>query len=440
MTSNNPDSKKNDNLENSPKWSWTTKLVFGLALLAIAVWLLVQFQNFLGPLISALILAYLMHPIAAFLQKKLKLPWRLSATVIYIILVLLIIGLLTWGGFTLVEQIQNLIRFIENNIDKLPELVEELSEQTYQIGPFSISPSGFDWEAIANEVVSAIQPFLGRVGSFASAIAAGALSIVTWLILILLVSYFLLSESEGIPGQLLNINIPGYDHDMKHLGAELKRIWNAFMRGEVLVVFFSWIIYTVSLGIMGVQFFYGLAAIAAFGQLIPYLGAWITWISFGLVALLQPKTPFGVEPWIYMIIVLAISMVINNIIDNILRTKVMATNLKVHPAVVLIGALIGFQLFGFIGIIIAAPVMATFKLFLDYIIKKMNDQDPWVNLIHEEPSEKKKWITHAKETWEKIRGWSINLWQKIKRFFSKGKRSLSKTEQSSPTQDDSQEN
>ncbi len=60
-----------------------------------------------------------------------------------------------------------------------------------------------------------------------------------------------------------------------------------------------------------------------------------------------------------MIIVLAVSVVINNIIDNIIRTKVMANSLKVHPVVVLIGALIGVNLLGFIGIVIAAPIMAT---------------------------------------------------------------------------------
>lgn len=414
MTSNTPDLKNNNTTKKSPNWNWTTKLVIGLTLVALAIWLLVQFQNFLGPIISAVILAYLMHPIAGFLQKKLKLPWRLSATLIYIILVLLIVGLLTWGGVTLVDQIQNLIGFIEKNIDQLPDLVDELTSQSYQIGPFTFTPSGFDWEQIANEIVSAIQPLLGQVGSFASAIATGAVNIITLLILILLISYFLLAESEGIPGQLLNFKIPGYEVDFDYLSKELKRIWNAFMRGEVIVVFFSWIIYTIMLGILGVQFFYGLAAIAAFGQLIPYLGAWATWISFGLVALLQTKIPFGIAPWIYMIIVLAVSMVINNIIDNILRTKVMASNLKVHPAVVLIGALIGLQLFGFIGIIIAAPVMASFKLFLDYIIKKLNDQDPWVDVEIKEPVERKNWITVMKEDWGKVKAWFGKVWLKIK--------------------------
>jgi hypothetical protein len=69
-----------------------------------------------GPLITAILLAYLINPLATFATKKIKIPWRLSVTIIYLLLVLIILGLMTWGGFALVEQIQNLIRFIERNI------------------------------------------------------------------------------------------------------------------------------------------------------------------------------------------------------------------------------------------------------------------------------------------------------------------------------------
>jgi predicted PurR-regulated permease PerM len=397
----------------SPKWNWTTKLVIGLALVAVAAWVLIQFQNFLGPLISALILAYLIHPLASFFQEKIGIPWRLSVTLIYTVLVLAILGLLTWGGFALFEQLQNLIRFIENNIDQLPDLVADITERSYQIGPFSFSPSGLNWDEIADQIVSAIQPGLGRLGSLVSSIAAGAFSVVTWIVLILLVSYFLLSESEGIPSRLLNIQIPGYSEDLEMMGKELNRIWNAFVRGEILVVIFSTLIYTVSLGIIGVQFFFGLALIAGTGQLVPYVGAWVTWISFGLVALFQNEVPFNLTSGGYMILVLGIGMLVNYFIDNFLRTKIMASNLKVHPALVLIGALVGVQLFGFVGIIIAAPVMATLNLVLNYLIKKLNDQNPWEELDIHEPVEPPHWIERLREKWAQFITWTKKTWRSL---------------------------
>jgi len=434
VSSENQDKIK-PSVKESPKWNWTTKLVIGLTLVALATWILVQFQNFLGPLISALILAYLIHPIASFLKEKIKLPWRLSVTLIYLVLVLAILGLLTWGGFALFEQVQNLIRFIENNIDQLPELVADITEQSYQIGPFTFEPSGFNWDEIANQIVGAIQPILGRLGSLASALAAGAFSVVTWIVLILLVSYFLLAESEGIPSRLLNIQIPGYTKDLEMMGHELNKIWNAFMRGEIIVVIISTVIYTATLGILGVQFFFGLALIAGIGQLIPYVGAWVTWISFGLVALFQNNIPFNLTSGAYMIVVLGISMLVNYFIDNILRTKIMASNLKVHPALVLIGALIGVQLFGFVGIIIAAPVMASFKLILNYLVKKLNDQNPWEELELREPAETPKWVQTFREKWQQFSQWVGVNWKKLWK-----KEAPSEEARSIQTQEHDQEN
>jgi predicted PurR-regulated permease PerM len=104
---------------------------------------LIRFQSFLGPLITAILLAYLINPIAKFACEKIKIPWRLSVTIIYLLLVLIFLGLTTWGGFALVEQIQNLIGFIEKNIFQLPDLVADITEQTYEIGPFTLfTPTG----------------------------------------------------------------------------------------------------------------------------------------------------------------------------------------------------------------------------------------------------------------------------------------------------------
>jgi predicted PurR-regulated permease PerM len=419
MTTENRPPQPIDRPSKSPRWNWTVKLVVGLTLVAIAIGLLVQFQNFLGPLILAFILAYLFYPLANFLQKYIGIPWRLAVTLIYVVVVLVTLGLLTWGGLALFEQIQNLVNFIEENIDEIPALVSEFTQQTYIIGPFEFSLSGLNWNEIANEVVRSIQPVVGQVGSLAGSLATGAANIIFWVGVVLLVSYFLLSETEGIPNRFLNLRIPGYTEDIKRIGEELSHIWNAFIRGQIIVVIITVIIYTIFLGSMGIEFFFGLALVAALGRFVPYVGAWVTWITYGLVALLQGQTVFNLPSGWYALIILGVSMIIDSMLDNFLVPKVMSENLKVHPALVLVGALVAVDLLGLVGIILAAPVMATIKLFLDYVFHKLADQNPWEDLDNQEPPEQPRWVQFVEEKWNSFITWIKKIGRKTKNAIAK---------------------
>jgi predicted PurR-regulated permease PerM len=399
--------------EKSPRWNLPTKLVFGLALVAIGIWLLVQFKNFLGPIIVSFLLTYIFHPAASFLQKKIKIPWRAAVTIIYVVAVIALLGLLTWGGLTLLDQVQNLIAFIEKNINQIPQLVTDLTQTTYNIGPFDFSLSGLDWSDLTDQIVGAIQPIIGQIGSIAGSVATGAANVILVIGIILLISYFMLVESKGVTNRLENIQIPGYTADMQRMGQELNNIWNAFIRGQLIVVLITIIVYTAYLGSMGIQFFFGLALVAALGRFIPYIGAWITWITYGLVALLQGTTIFNLPPGIYALILLGGAILIDTLLDNLLVPKVMSENLKVHPALVLVGALIAVDFLGVIGILLAAPVLATLKLFFGYLIDKLTDQDPWEELDNTPPVERAKWAIWLDELWAKISSWLVDISKKF---------------------------
>jgi hypothetical protein len=55
----------------------------------------------------------------------------------------------------------------------------------------------------------------------------------------------------------------------------------------------------------------------------------------------------------------------------------MSNALKVHPAAVLVAAIIAANLFGILGVVVAAPILATVTLFWQYTMRKMLDLDPW---------------------------------------------------------------
>ena len=111
---------------NSPTWGTNTKLVVALTIIVVVGALLVNFQFIITPLMIALTLAYLFHPLADFFQRKFRFSWSASVAVIYFIIILLLIGLLTLGGVGLVQQIQSLVIVVQDALKNLPQLIENI--------------------------------------------------------------------------------------------------------------------------------------------------------------------------------------------------------------------------------------------------------------------------------------------------------------------------
>ena len=362
----------------SPPWGRTTKLVVALSLLALFVLMLARFQYLIAPVVIAFIVAYILHPISSFLHKKLHFNWRLSVILVYLVVVLGLIALLTWGGYNLIGQLQNLVDFIEDAIRNFPQFLNDLEQQPVVIGPFFISVPQLDLTAIVNDAVSLIQPILTRIGNVITMVASGAINLVTWTFFSILISFFVLSETGGQRSNMIRLNIPGFESDFNRIREELGHIWNAFLRGQFLIVFLAFMIYLVLLGGLGINFFFGLALMAALARFIPWIGPFVVYVTMAFVAYFQVSNPFSLPPVFYAGFVILASYIIDQIIDQMIQPRFMADALKLHPAAILVAALIGLNLFGFIGLLLAAPILATLKLGLDYITKKMMDEDPWM--------------------------------------------------------------
>jgi predicted PurR-regulated permease PerM len=222
-----------------------------------------------------------------------------------------------------------------------------------------------------------VQPFLGQAGGLLGTLASGTVTILGWGFFVILVSYFILADMGQVPDRLVNIEIPGYGADIRRLARELGRIWNAFLRGQVILFTLTLLVYTIVLGILGIRYVLALALLAGFARFIPYVGPWVTWTVTILVAVFQRGNYFGLEPWAYAVLVVGIAIIVDQIFDNFISPRVLGQTLGVHPAAVLVAAIVAANLLGLVGVVLAAPVLATLILMGRYILRKMLDLDPW---------------------------------------------------------------
>lgn len=361
----------------SPRWSSTTKLLVGLTIVAILAGLLIRFRVIIGPLVIAFILAFLLYPLANFLHRKVKLSWRLAATIVFLILMLIVLGLLTLGGFAIVEQVQSLIGFLQTQITNVPTIIADLTSKPITFGPFHFDLTTLDLTKVTEQLLGLVQPLLTNTASVIGSVATGAATIIGWMLFAMLVGYFILADSGGERASFVRFQIPGSGEDIKRMRVELNRIWNAFLRGQIIIFSITVVIYIALLGSLGISFYFGLAFIAGLARFVPYVGPAIAWITYGLVALFQGTTLFGLKPFPYALLVIGVAWVTDIIMDNFVVPRLMGDTLKVHPAAVMIAAIISASLFGIIGVLLAAPVLATAKLVFTYVMRKMFDLDPW---------------------------------------------------------------
>jgi predicted PurR-regulated permease PerM len=145
------------------------------------------------------------------------------------------------------------------------------------------------------------------------------------------------------------------------------------------------------------------ALIAGFASFLPYIGPAINWVVLGLVTYFQGSYPFGLSPLAYTVITIVIALIIDQIFDNLVSPRIMANTLKVHPAFVLIAAIIAANLFGILGIIVAAPLLATLQLIGRYTMRKLLDIDPWPpedDILP--PPRVPRWLRRIRIWWRKL--------------------------------------
>jgi predicted PurR-regulated permease PerM len=385
----------------SPTWGPTTKLVVALTMVAIAAWLFIQFHGIIAPLLMAFVLAYLLHPVAVFLQRGLRLAWPIAVSVIYLILLLILIGMLTLGGLGLVQQIESLVSLVQANLSTLPNFIQSLSGQTYQLGPLQLDLQHLDMAQLSSQLLGIIQPLLGGTGNLVASLASGAAQFLGWSLFVLLISYFVLAESGGLRGRMLRLDIPGYSEDARRMGLELSRIWNAFLRGQMVLFLLTAAAYLVILNVLGVRYSLGIAMLAGLARFLPYVGPFITWGTLAMVAYFQARNMFGLSHVSYTILAVVLALLIDQTMDNLVSPRIIAQAVRVHPAGVLVAAIVAANVLGLLGVVVAAPMLATVVLVWNYTVRKMLDVDPWPEPEPRPPRRSQRPLARLKRFWRK---------------------------------------
>jgi predicted PurR-regulated permease PerM len=134
---------------------------------------------------------------------------------------------------------------------------------------------------------------------------------------------------------------------------------------------------TVACTAIGLPYAWVMGLIAGLTEFIPNVGPIIALVPAVLVALFRGSTflPLG-NLW-FAVLVVGIYAVIQQIEGNLILPRVLGDSLDLHPLVVIIGIIVGGNVAGVLGMLLAAPILATLREIGNYVLGRLYDYDPF---------------------------------------------------------------
>jgi predicted PurR-regulated permease PerM len=366
----------------SPTWSRSTKVIVTVSTLLLIALLAWRFQSLLQQLVIAAILAYLLNPIIIILDGRTRLKRTQAILLTYLALAILVIGGLVAIGIVLFEET---VTFI----NQVPTLIGNITSTTQnsisaldpiRLGPYEVDPSILDWRMVEQQLLGLVEPTLSQGGSVVRDVAAATISLVGNIFFIFVISIYFAIEIPFLSQHVRNLATqPGYQNDAERIMREFSRVWNAYLRGQIILALVIFFVVSIGLSLLGVQNALALGLLAGLLEFIPVVGALIGTAVAVVVAFFQPTTIFALESWQYALVILGFMIIVQQLENNILVPRIVGDALDLNPIIVMIAVLMGASIAGILGAILAAPVMASLKLLGGYAWRKMFDLPPFPN-------------------------------------------------------------
>lgn len=300
-------------------------------------------KAFLAPLVTALILAILALPLSALLEKT-GLGRGFSSFLTTFILLLF-----SFGFFWLVSfQVRSFV-------DDWPEIKEAMTPKIENLQNYVFEHTPLTEKDMDDSMDKEGIPFIGsaqETGTRALGFVSGIFSFLGTFFLVFIYIFFLLAYRAKFKKFIILLFKDEKKKEVEEVVAKSGTVVQQYLVGRLLLMLFLAIVYSVGLGISGVDNFILVSIIAAFLTLIPVVG---NIVGFVLAMALSYLTTGETSALIGIIITFSIAQLLE---DYVLQPFIIGDKVDLHPFFVILVVILGSALWGVIGMILAIPVMA----------------------------------------------------------------------------------
>lgn len=341
------------------RWTSLQNLViYGLSgpIIALNVWLLSElfkyFRNPITILSIAAILAFLLNYPVKFLQKI-----RFSRPQAIIIVLLLSLAIVIVVGITLVPiVIDQTIQLLNQIPDWLTSSQDNLEDLQALVKKRRLP---IDLNVVSSQINANIEKLVQTLASAAVGIASTLVYLLINFVLVTVLAFYILLYGDRVWDGLVNllpskIRLP--------CSISLRSNFHNFFLSQLLLGLFMVITLTPIFLLLQVPFALVLAILIGISQLIPFVGATLGIGTATVLVLLQG--------WWLALEVAVVSIILQQIKDNLLAPKLLGDVTGLNPIWIFVAILMGFEIGGLLGALVAVPIAGTIKETFEAVQKQ----------------------------------------------------------------------
>lgn len=306
-------------------------------------------KSVLAPFIIAMIISYVLNPIVVLLNRR-KVPRTVAVLLIYAVfltsMTVVMMNLIPMFMIQLTELNEHMPEFTiraQGMIDQFNE--SEMLPDSVRSG---INNSLFKLETGISDWVS---NYINGIGS--------KLNLLFIALIIPFVAFYILKDFQLIEKTVLAVVPKSHRRHVIKLLFEIDEALGNYIRGQFLVCVIIGFMAYIGYWFIDMQYPLLLAAVVAVFNIIPYLGPY-----FGAAPAVIMAASIS---WKMVLYVLIVNWLVQLLEGNVISPQVVGRSLHMHPLMIIFALLVGGQVAGVLGLILAVPTFAVLKVIFSHI-------------------------------------------------------------------------
>jgi len=321
-------------------------VVIGLVLATLLLLeLAFQTRQILTWIVIAAFFAVALHPVVSWLVRKVGWIQRWLATLIVYLLAVLFIG-----GLIAVFVVP-LAREGAQFADKVPQLITDIKAGR---GPIGNLAERFHVVNYIESHATQIRGYITQLGAPTLAALRGAATGVAGVVTIFVLSYLMVLEAPKVVTGILALFNESRAERIRRVSHDCAKTVTGYISGNLLISVICGLLTWVVLALTGVPFAGLIALFVGLADLIPLVGATLGAVV-GVIAAFTQSVTVG-------IIVVVFFVVYQQLENHLLQPLIFARTVQLNPLTVLLAILIGVELAGILGALLAIPIAGIIQI------------------------------------------------------------------------------